>query len=239
MGKELAKVIAGIYTYSGYENGRFMTKKRKMHIALAGNIGAGKTILTRIISERLAWHAFYEKPFENPYLEKFYEDMSNKAFHVQIFFLMQRLKIQNEIKHWTGSCLQDRTVYEDGQVFVPTLYKLGYLSKKDFDTYMALYQLLQPQFHTPDLILYLNAPVEKLVENILNRDRSFERTIDRVYLQELNTAYEDWFNEERQQGKRFMILDTSKVNYEDEPEKIDTIISTINDLENQIWVEIA
>jgi deoxyadenosine/deoxycytidine kinase len=216
-----------------------MVKKKKLHVAVAGNIGAGKTILTRILSEKLGWHAFYEKVLENPYLEKFYDNMTLYGFQVQIYFLTQRLKIQNEIKLWTGSCLQDRTILEDACVFVPTLYKLGFLSQADFNTYNELYTMVQPMFLTPDLILFLKAPVEKLVHNILRRDRVFEQTIDTAYLEELNLAYDTWYHEERRSGKRIMRVDTSEFDFDEDRVKLEKIISTINDLENQIWAEIA
>lgn len=216
-----------------------MTKQKKIHIALSGNIGAGKTVLTRILSKHLGWHAFYEKAFENPYLEKFYDEMPQFAFQVQIFFLIQRLKIHNEIKVWPGSCIQDRTIYEDAKVFVPVLHKLGFLTKEDYDTYNELYSLLSPRFNAPDLILYLKAPVEMLVHNILKRDRSFEQTIDRSYLEELNAAYEDWYRHERNEGKRIMLVDTKNSDFEEDSEKINHILKIINDLESQIWVEIA
>jgi deoxyadenosine/deoxycytidine kinase len=216
-----------------------MTKKKKLHVAIAGNIGVGKTILTRILSEKLGWHAFYEKVLENPFLEKFYDNMPLYSFQVQIFFLTQRLKIQNEIKLWPGSCLQDRTIQEDADVFVPTLYKLGFLTQADFNTYNDLYTMVAPMFHTPDLILFLKAPVEQLVHNILKRDRIFEQTIDPSYLEELNLAYDNWYKNERDKGKRFMLVDASLLDFERDSQHLKKIIGTINDLENQVWAEIV
>ncbi len=162
------------------------------YVGITGNIGAGKTMLTRTLSERLGWEAFYEPVIANPYLEDFYGDMNRWAFHLQIFFLSERFRAMQRCLQAGRSFLQDRTLYEDGEVFAPTLRDIGMLSERDYRNYRALFETLLSTVRPPDRILHLTAPTEVLLERIRRRDRPYERHIDAVYLEMLERRYDDW-----------------------------------------------
>ena len=164
----------------------------KKFITVAGNIGAGKSSLVLRLSHRLRWQPFFEPEANNPYLADFYEDMDAWGFHSQVFFLAHRLRVYRELTENPDSVVLDRSLYEDAEVFAYTLYQNGYMSKRDHETYEALYHSLLNFLHAPDLVIYLRATVDTLVERIQQRDRDYERTIDRGYLQQLNDAYENW-----------------------------------------------
>ena len=161
-------------------------------IGITGNIGAGKTRLTEVLSEKLGWEAFYEPVVANPYLKDFYADMARYAFHLQIFFLSQRFRAMQHRLSAGRPLIQDRTLYEDGEVFAPTLYELGMLTDRDFENYHALYEALLSTVRPPDRILHLTAPPEVLLERIRRRDRAYERHIDAAYLERLERRYDNW-----------------------------------------------
>lgn len=164
----------------------------KKFITVAGNIGVGKSSLVLRLSHRLRWQAFFEPEANNPYLADFYKDMDAWGFHSQIFFLGHRLRVYRELTDCPDSVILDRSLYEDAEVFAYTLYQNGHLSRRDHETYEAIYHSLLNFLPTPDLVIYLRATVDTLVERIQQRDRDYERTIDRGYLQQLNDAYENW-----------------------------------------------
>ncbi|MBD3163566.1 MAG: hypothetical protein GF328_15795, partial [Candidatus Latescibacteria bacterium] len=149
------------------------TSKRAFYVGVSGNIGAGKTRLTQVLSERLGWEAFYEPVVDNPYLEDFYADMGRYSFHLQVFFLSERFKAMQRCLAAEAPLLQDRTLYEDGEIFAPTLHELGMLSARDYANYRALYETLLTTVPPPDRILHLSAPPEVLLERIRARDRAY------------------------------------------------------------------
>jgi deoxyadenosine/deoxycytidine kinase len=164
----------------------------KRFIAIAGNIGVGKSTLTGLLSSRLGWEPFYEAVSDNPYLADFYQDMPRYAFHSQIFFLSRRLRHHRRLLDFPGSVVQDRTVYEDAEIFARALYEQGDILPRDYRTYRELYEVLTLFLPPPDLVVYLRATVPTLQQRIAWRGRAFERGMDPEYLQRLNTLYESW-----------------------------------------------
>ncbi len=164
----------------------------KNYVAIAGNIGVGKTTVTRLVAERLGWKAFYEPVIDNPYLDKFYQDMERWSFHLQIFFLSKRFEAQKEISLSRQSCIQDRTIYEDSEIFARTLHLQGAMTPLDYENYRSLFSVMTSYLQNPDLIVYLQADIDDLVGRINERGRESEKTISRTYLAELNRAYDGW-----------------------------------------------
>ena len=161
-------------------------------VAVAGNIGVGKTNLTTKLANHLGWRAYYEPVIDNPYLNDFYVDMRRWSFHLQVFFLSKRFEIHREMVGSEEPCIQDRTIYEDMEIFAATLHRSGFMSERDHSNYVDLFDAMTSFLRTPDLIVYLRAGVDTLVERILCRGRDCERDIDSTYLRALNDAYEDW-----------------------------------------------
>jgi deoxyadenosine/deoxycytidine kinase len=163
-------------------------------IAVAGNIGVGKSTLVEMLCQRLGWQPFYEPVAENPYLSEFYADMQAWAFHSQIFFLTHRLRIHHQLLNYPGSVIQDRSVYEDAEIFALNLHLQGAINQRDYDTYSELYHVLVEFLPPPDLVIYLRASTTTLVERISRRNRDYERTISTAYLEQLNRLYESWIS---------------------------------------------
>ncbi len=190
--------------------------KKPPFVAIAGNIGAGKTTFTKLLSERFGWEPRYERVVENPYLADFYRDMRKWAFHSQIFFLTHRFRDLLEIQRREKPCVQDRTIYEDAEIFARNLYEQGHMDERDFSTYHALYTTIVGSLPPPDLIVYLRASPWTLLTRIRTRGREFERQIDREYLLQLHTAYEKWVRKASQQYP-LMIVETDTFDvYRDE-----------------------
>ncbi len=166
--------------------------QRKQFVAIAGNIGAGKSTLTGMLAEALGWQPFYEANTENPYLADFYTDMRRWSFHSQVFFLGKRLEHHRQLLDHPTSAVQDRTVYEDAEIFACNLYNQGHMSERDYDAYRRLYQAVSSFLPPPDLIIYLQASVGTLVDHIRQRGRAFERDIDPDYVAQLNELYDRW-----------------------------------------------
>jgi deoxyadenosine/deoxycytidine kinase len=164
----------------------------KKYIVVAGNIGVGKSTLVDKLCQQLQWGPFYEPAAENPYLSDFYEDMNTWGFHSQVFFLAHRLKIQLAIIKQPGSIIQDRSIYEDAEIFAKNLFLQGHLSQRDFNTYQSLYQSVSDFLPPPDLVVYLRASVSTLIHRIEQRNRPYEQSISPEYLQQLNTLYRQW-----------------------------------------------
>jgi len=215
-----------------------LTTKKQLFVAIAGNIGAGKTTLTRLVSEKMQWRAYYEKVIDNPYLSDFYDNMPRWSFHLQIFFLSNRFKSQKEISQWPNSCIQDRSIYEDVEIFAHTLYEQGNMTEVDYTNYRELFSIMVTYLRKPDLIIYLEAPVDKLVERILKRGRDYERTIDPNYLELLNDAYDRWITKAEKEGFKVLRINTINKNFEENEKDLDLIIQYIRDLENQSWLDV-
>lgn len=161
-------------------------------VAIAGNIGVGKTTITTNIAAELGWKPYFEPVIDNPYLDVFYADMPRWSFHLQIYFLAKRFESQREISASKVSCIQDRTIYEDVEIFARTLHRQNNMTPQDFETYSDLFKGMTSYLRPPDMILYLKADVDSLMERITARGREMEKSIRRDYLEELNRAYEGW-----------------------------------------------
>ncbi len=169
--------------------------EHKQFIAIAGNIGAGKSSLTRLLSDAFGWEPFYEAAAENPYLADFYADMKRWSFHSQVFYLGKRLEHHRQLVDHPGSVVQDRTVYEDAEIFARNLYVQGQMSERDYDAYRRLYRAVSSFLPPPDLIVYLRGSVETLIHHIEKRGNDYERSIAPAYLQQLNELYEAWIGD--------------------------------------------
>ncbi|WP_075602696.1 deoxynucleoside kinase [Saccharicrinis aurantiacus] len=197
-----------------------------MHIAIAGNIGAGKTTLTSFLSDHYGWDAHYEEVDDNPYLADFYEDMKQWSFHLQIQFLNNRFSKVNSIRTSGKTVIQDRTIYEDGYIFAPNLFDLGLMGKRDFDNYSSLFKLMNSLVQAPDLLIYIRASVQKLVDQIKSRGRDYESNIRVDYLKHLNDRYEDWINEYTD-GK-VLIIDIDELDFINDKEAFKTLTEKID-----------
>lgn len=164
------------------------------YIVVAGNIGVGKSTLVNLLCHRLGWDPFYEPVTENPYLSDFYRDMNTWGFHSQVFFLAHRLQIQYSILRHPGSVIQDRSIYEDAEIFAQNLFCQGHLSQRDYDTYQSLYKAMTDFLPPPDLVIYLQASVQTLLQRIAQRSRDYERSISAEYLTQLNDLYRQWIS---------------------------------------------
>jgi deoxyadenosine/deoxycytidine kinase len=164
----------------------------KKFIAVAGNIGVGKSTLTAMLSERLSWEPFYEAVDDNPYLADFYQDMRQWSFHSQVFFLSRRLRHHRAILDRPGTVVQDRSVYEDAEIFAENLFRQGQMTERDYRTYRELYEAMGLFLPPPDLVVYLRASVPTLLKRIRKRGRDFERRVSAEYLEQLNRLYEEW-----------------------------------------------
>ena len=184
--------------------------KKPKHIAIAGNIGAGKTTLTELLSKHYKWIPHFEDVDHNPYLNDFYEDMPRWSFNLQIFFLNNRLKQLLEILHGTETVIQDRTIYEDANIFAPNLHDMGLMTKRDFDNYFTFFETVKSMIKPPDLLIYLNASVPTLVAQIQKRGREYEENIRLDYLKKLNEFYNKWINSYNEGPLLIINADTNK-----------------------------
>lgn len=167
----------------------------KKFIVVAGNIGVGKTSLVDLLSKKIDWQPFYEPVAQNPYISDFYADMKSWAFHSQIYFLGNRLKMHQQLTQLSESVIQDRSVYEDAEIFARNLFEQGYITDRDFQTYCDLYQTLLSFLPAPDLVVFLRASVPVLLNRISLRQREYEQGIPTEYLEKLNHLYERWIND--------------------------------------------
>ncbi len=189
---------------------------RKKYVAVAGNIGAGKSSLTRLLSGYFQWESFYERVDDNPYLEDFYENMERWSFNLQVFFLSSRFNHQREIEESSSSVVQDRSIYEDAEIFARNLFEMGFMTERDFRNYTDLFQIMTSYLKPPDLLVYLRASVPTLVRHIQSRGREFESTIRIEYLKRLNVHYEDWIDRYDLGPK--LVLDADSLDFVNRPE---------------------
>ena len=164
----------------------------KKYVAIAGNIGVGKSSLTKVLSDYFKWEAFYERVDDNPYLADFYEEMRRWSFNLQVYFLSSRFKHQHAIEAAPHSVVQDRSIYEDAEIFARNLFEMGLMAERDYDSYRELFAIMTGYLRAPDLLVYLRASVPTLVQHIQMRGRAYETGIRIDYLERLNTHYEDW-----------------------------------------------
>jgi deoxyadenosine/deoxycytidine kinase len=200
--------------------------KKPKHIAIAGNIGAGKTTLTKMLSKHYKWIPQFEDVDHNPYLNDFYEDMPRWSFNLQIYFLNSRLNQLLEIKNGSETIIQDRTIYEDAHIFAPNLYDMGLMPKRDFDNYYHFFETLKTMVNPPDLLIYLNASVPTLVAQIQKRGREYEENIRLDYLKKLNDYYNK-FIKTYKEGP-ILIIDVDKNKFAENEEDFGKIISKID-----------
>jgi len=198
-----------------------------MHIAVAGNIGSGKTTLTQLLSKHYGWDTHFEDVEQNPYLNDFYEDMQRWSFNLQIYYLNSRFTQIQEIKKNTdGNVIQDRTIYEDAFIFAPNLHSMGLMTTRDFENYFSLFNLLESFISAPDVLIYLKASVSTLVDQIQKRGREYEESIRLDYLKRLNERYEAWIST-YDKGK-LIIIDVDDNNFHDNEEDLGKIIHSID-----------
>ena len=197
-----------------------------MHIAIAGNIGAGKTTLTSLLAKHYKWEPHFESVAENPYLDDFYGSMERWSFNLQIYFLNSRFRQILEIRESGKNIIQDRTIYEDAHIFAPNLHAMGLMTNRDFGNYETLFELMERLVSPPDLLIYLRASIPKLVGQIHKRGRDFENTISIDYLSRLNERYEAWISTYKK-GK-LLIIDIDHLDIVDKPEDLGSIIDRID-----------
>jgi len=195
-----------------------------MHIAVAGNIGAGKTTLISLLSKKCNWEAHFEDVDNNPYLNDFYQDMKRWSFNLQIFFLHSRFQKVIEILNSEKTVVQDRTIYEDANIFAPNLHSMGLMTTRDYNNYKNLFNLMTGLIKPPDLLIYLRANVDTLVNRIQKRGREYEASISIDYLTRLNERYEAWVAGYKD---KILIVDVNDKNFEDRPNDLNMIIEQI------------
>jgi len=196
------------------------------HIAIAGNIGAGKTTLTGILAKHYGWEAHYEEVDGNPYLNDFYHDMQRWSFNLQVYFLNNRFSQIIDFRHSGKTVIQDRTIYEDAEIFAPNLHAMGLMSTRDFETYHALFDLMEKLIQAPDLIIYLRASIPTLVQQIQKRGRDYEDSIRLDYLKQLNQRYEAWATRYRM-GK-ILVINVDELNFADNKGDMSKVIDRID-----------
>ncbi|OUS14471.1 deoxynucleoside kinase [Nonlabens dokdonensis] len=197
-----------------------------MHIAVAGNIGAGKTTLTKLLAKHYKWTPQFEDVLENPYLEDFYTDMERWSFNLQVYFLNSRFRQVLDIRESGKKIIQDRTIYEDANIFAPNLHAMGLLSQRDYDNYSSLFDLMEGVVAAPDLLIYLRSSIPNLVNQIHKRGRDYENSISIDYLSRLNERYEAWIH--GYEKGNLLIIDVDNIDFVNNPEDLGGIINKID-----------
>ena len=196
-----------------------------MHIAVAGNIGSGKTTLTKMLANHYGWTPRFESVDFNPYLADFYEDMERWSFNLQVYFLNKRFKDVVEISQQKDVIIQDRTIYEDARIFAPNLHAMGLMSSRDFENYSDLFDLMMSLVKAPDLMIYLRSSIPNLIAQIQKRGREYERSIRIDYITGLNERYEAWIKDYKH---RLLIIDVDTIKFENRPEDFQIITDKID-----------
>lgn len=197
-----------------------------MHIAIAGNIGAGKTSLTELLAQHYKWEAHFEEVIDNPYLDDFYNHMERWSFNLQIFFLKSRFAQLIAIHEEKKNVIQDRTIYEDAHIFAPNLHAMGLMTKRDFDNYISLFEMMENLIQGPDVMLYLRSTVPNLVNKIQKRGRSYENSISIDYLSRLNERYEAWIS--KYDKSKLLIIDVDSLDFVNNKEDLGVIIERLD-----------
>ena len=197
-----------------------------MHIAVAGNIGAGKTTLTKLLAKHYKWEAHFEDVVDNPYLDDFYNQMERWSFNLQVYFLNSRFRQVAEIRKSGKDIIQDRTIYEDAHIFAPNLHAMGLMTNRDFENYKSLFDLMESFVQGPDLLIYLRSSISNLVSQIHKRGRDYENSISIDYLSRLNERYEAWIS--GYDKGNLLIIDVDNLDFVDKPEDLGSIINKID-----------
>lgn len=204
-----------------------MAKKKVLkHIAVAGNIGAGKTTLTSILAKHYKWIPNFEDIDHNPYMVDFYEDMHRWSFNLQVYFLNTRLKNLEAIRSGKDTVIQDRTIYEDAYIFAPNLYDMGLMNKRDFENYMSLFHTLEKLVQPPDLLIYLKASIPKLVDQIQKRGREYEENIRLDYLKRLNEYYNKWID--KYDEGQLLVIDIENLDFTSNNEDLAEVLRRVD-----------
>ncbi|MFD2542451.1 deoxynucleoside kinase [Lacinutrix gracilariae] len=197
-----------------------------MHVAIAGNIGAGKTTLTKLLAKHYNWEAQLEDVVDNPYLDDFYNQMERWSFNLQVYFLNSRFRQVSDIRESGKDIIQDRTIYEDAHIFAPNLHAMGLMTNRDFENYKSLFDLMESFVQGPDLLIYLRSSISNLVSQIHKRGRDYENSISIDYLSRLNERYEAWIHGYTK-GK-LLIIDVDNLDFVDNPEDLGFILNKID-----------
>ena len=196
-----------------------------MHVAIAGNIGSGKTTLTRLLAKHFGWKPQYEDVENNPYLHSFYEDMQRWSFNLQVYFLNSRFRQVVEIRQSGKNVIQDRTIYEDAYIFAPNLHAMNLMTTRDYENYASLFELMSSFLQPPDLLIYLRASVSTLVEQIQSRGREYEESIRLDYLKLLNERYENWID--KYTSGKLLVINSDNTDFT-KPEDLSVVIDKVN-----------
>jgi len=196
-----------------------------MHVAIAGNIGAGKTTLTKLLAKHYKWSPHYESVEENPYLDDFYGEMERWSFNLQVYFLNSRFRQILEIHEGGKNIIQDRTIYEDAHIFAPNLHAMGLMTNRDFENYKSLFDLMESLVKGPDLLIYLRSSIPNLVSQIHKRGRDYENSISIDYLSRLNERYEAWISKYNKGS--LLIIDVDNLDFVENPEDLGSIINKV------------
>ncbi len=202
-----------------------MAQKKLKYIAVAGNIGAGKTTLSEKLAKHFNWKVHYESTDDNPYLSDFYKDMRRWSFHLQIYFLNNRYRQLLQILEGEHTVIQDRTIYEDAYIFAPNLHDMGLMEKRDFENYRQLFELMSSQVQPPDLLIYLKAGIPTLVDHIEKRGRDYEGSMSLDYLKRLNDRYDEWIRS--YEAGPLLIINADDIDFDENPEDMGTVINLV------------
>ncbi len=205
-----------------------MSEEKKIikHIAIAGNIGAGKTTLCTQLGKQFGWDVHYESTENNPYLSDFYNDMQRWSFNLQIFFLNNRYQQVLKILQGNKTVIQDRTIYEDAYIFAPNLHDMGLMASRDFENYFSLFKTMSSQIQPPDLLIYLKAGIPTLVDHIQSRGRDYEGSMSLDYLKRLNERYDNWI-ETYDEGK-LLVIHADDIDFKNNPEDVGKVVDMVN-----------